>query len=116
MQVTPQAEAYVFNRFLLPQVLHSKAFVDQAFKRRLEIVAKSNGELIADMQVYIRGITSAGLGISVSTVHIMSPQFGGSDTSRGSVFNDANDIGNIDPQRPIERITVHSGWVVDGLE
>ena len=71
--------------------------------------------LVSDMQKYIQGIVSEGLD-DMPGMFVVSRQFGGSDTSKGYPFNDAYDITNIDPRYPIERLTVYSGWVVDGIE
>lgn len=45
----------------------------------------------------------------------LSPQFGGSDVTRGILFNDARDL-ELDIYRPIISIMITSGWVVDGIE
>ncbi|KAB5589616.1 hypothetical protein CTheo_6933 [Ceratobasidium theobromae] len=45
--------------------------------------------------------------------YYLSPQFGGSDFTRGVLFNDARL--DLDVQHPIVNVTITSGWVIDGI-
>lgn len=45
----------------------------------------------------------------------LSPQFGGSDVTRGILFNDARDL-DLHLERPIVSVVITSGWVVDGIK
>ncbi|KAB5589621.1 hypothetical protein CTheo_6938 [Ceratobasidium theobromae] len=44
--------------------------------------------------------------------YYLSPQFGGSDFTRGVLFNDARL--DLDVEHPIVNVTIASGWVIDG--
>ncbi|KAB5587988.1 hypothetical protein CTheo_8570 [Ceratobasidium theobromae] len=55
----------------------------------------------------------ADLGNPARLEYTVSRQFGGSDTTRGSLFNDAT-LG-LDVQRPIVSVAIASGWVIDGI-
>lgn len=68
----------------------------------------------SDMQLFADSLGDLS-DISGHIGYVLSPQYGGSDVSQGSLFNDARTF-DLDAQRPISKVVITSGWVVDGIK
>lgn len=78
------------------------------------MIGKSTIVFAADMQLFVDALGCSG-DISKQIAYTASPTYGGSDFSMGLLFNDARGL-DLDVQRPIHRIEITSGWVIDGIK
>ncbi|KAF8601206.1 hypothetical protein BDV93DRAFT_510292 [Ceratobasidium sp. AG-I] len=89
---------------------HSATF----FRLRVKVVASSTVVFAKDMKRFSDALVYIG-SAQIQRAYKVSPQFGGSDITRGILFNDARDL-DLDFDRPIVSVVVTSGWVVDGIK
>ncbi|KAF8601205.1 hypothetical protein BDV93DRAFT_558700 [Ceratobasidium sp. AG-I] len=89
---------------------HSATF----FRLRVKVIASSSAVFAKDMKRFSDALGDIG-NVQSHRAYELSPQFGGSDVTRGILFNDARDL-DIDFDRPIVKVIVTSGWVVDGIK